>query len=84
MCIRDSFDIDPISGLLSTVGQFPTEETPRAFNLDPRGQILNAAGQGTGTLAAYQLDQGTGTLLPLDVYQVGKSPSWVMILDLNE
>tara|TARA_B100001750_G_C15469374_1_gene578934 strand:+ start:315 stop:1319 length:1005 start_codon:yes stop_codon:yes gene_type:complete len=79
-----TFEIDPISGLLSTVGQFPTEETPRAFNLDPRGQFLYAAGQGTGTLAAYQLDQGTGTLLPLDVYQVGKSPSWVMILDLNE
>lgn len=78
------FEIDPISGLLSTIGQVPTEETPRAFNLDPRGQFLYAASQGTGRLVSYQVDQTTGTLLPLDVYEVGKSPSWVMILDLNE
>ena len=78
------FAIDPDTGLLGTIGQTPTEETPRAFNLDPQGRFLYAAGQGTGRLAAYRVDQETGSLSPLAVYDVGSSPSWVMILDMDD
>ena len=78
------FAIDPVTGLLSTIGQAPTEAVPRAFNLDPRGRFLYAAGQETGKLAAYRVDQETGTLSPLDVYDVGSSPAWVMILDMDD
>ena len=78
------FAADPVTGLLDPIGQAPTEETPRAFNLDPRGRYLYAAGQGSGRLAAYRVDQDTGALAPLDAYDVGPSPSWVMILDMDE
>ena len=78
------FTIDKASGLLTSTGQVPTEETPRAFNLDPQGRFLYAAGQGTGRLASYRVDQETGGLSPLGVYEVGLSPSWVLVLDLNK
>ena len=78
------FATDPVTGLLDPIGQAPTEEMPRAFNLDPQGRYLYAAGQGSGRLAAYRVDQDTGVLAPLDVYDVGPSPAWVMILDLDE
>lgn len=77
------FAIDPDSGLLSAIGQAPTEKTPRAFNLDPRGRFLYAAGQENGKLASYRIDQNTGALSPLGVYDVGPSPAWVMILDMD-
>ena len=77
------FAIDPDSGLLSAIGQTPTEKTPRAFNLDPQGRFLYAAGQADGRLASYRIDQDTGALAPLDVYDVGPSPAWVMVLDMD-
>ena len=77
------FAIDPDSGLLSAIGQAPTEAVPRAFNLDPRGRFLYAAGQENGKLASYRIDQDTGALSPLGVYYVGPSPAWVMILDMD-
>ena len=77
------FAIDPDSGLLRAIGQTPTEETPRAFNLDPQGRFLYAAGQASGKLASYRIDQDSGALAPLDVYDVGPSPAWVMVLDMD-
>src|ERR1700737_3927552 len=34
------YRIDPGTGTLSPVGHFPTEKTPRGFNIDPRGRFL--------------------------------------------
>jgi len=75
------FTIDGETGLLDLIAQTPTEAVPRAFNLDPGGRFLYAAGQRTGRLAAYRIDQQTGRLDPIRAYDVGASPSWVMILD---
>ena len=77
------FAIDPASGLLTAIGQAATEKMPRAFNLDPRGRFLYAAGQESGRLAAYRIDQDTGALSPIGVYDVGPSPAWVMIVDMD-
>ena len=74
------FAVQPEQGTLSAVGQVPTEETPRAFNIDPDGHFLFAGGQATKRLASYRIDQKTGWLAPLAVYEVGHSPSWVMAL----
>jgi 6-phosphogluconolactonase len=56
---------------------------PRAFSLDPTGTFLYAAGLESGRLAAYQIDQTSGRLQPLEVYAVGTRPMWVMILQLQ-
>ena len=77
------FATDPVTGLLEPIGQAPTEKMPRAFNLDPQGRYLYAAGQESGRLAAYRIDQDSGALSRIGVYDVGPSPAWVMIVDMD-
>jgi 6-phosphogluconolactonase len=37
-------------------------KTPRNFNLDPTGKWLFTEGQGSDTIALFQVDQATGKL----------------------
>jgi 6-phosphogluconolactonase len=76
------FSIDAESGRLTAVGHQPTEKTPRAFAIDPSGQFLLAAGQGSNQLATYRVGDH-GRLQPLAVYPAGKSPAWVQIVPLK-
>jgi 6-phosphogluconolactonase len=76
------FAVDASTGLLTSLGQTPSEQVPRAFSLDPDGQFLYAAGLESGRLAAYRIDPDTGALEPLKVYPVGARPMWVMIIKL--
>ncbi|MBM3188831.1 MAG: lactonase family protein [Chloroflexi bacterium] len=76
------FAIDAATGSLTTIGQQPTEKTPRAFNLDPEGRFLLASGLDSGRLASYRIDQATGALQPLEVYTIGERPMWVDVEDL--
>jgi 6-phosphogluconolactonase len=75
------FAVDPIAGRLASLGQQPSEPTPRTFGIDPQGRFLYAAGQGSGRLAAYRI-ASDGTLQALTTYPVGARPMWVMILEL--
>ena len=43
----------------------------------------NAAGQGSGRLAAYRIDAQCGALQPLETYDVGERPMWVLIVSLT-
>jgi 6-phosphogluconolactonase len=77
-----AFRIDVDSGLLDIVASFPTEKTPRGFNIDPTGRYLLAVGQDSHHLAAYSIDQETGRLTELRRYAMGQNPNWVEILRL--
>jgi len=35
----------------------------------------------TGKLASYRIDQESGELEPNDVYDVGKGPMWVLMVE---
>jgi 6-phosphogluconolactonase len=76
------FAVDAITGLLTSIGQAPSEPVPRAFSLDPEGKFLYAAGLESGHLAAYRIDQDCGVLQPLKTYPVGARPMWVMLIRL--
>jgi 6-phosphogluconolactonase len=76
------FAVNPTTGLLTSIGQAPSEPVPRAFSLDPEGRFLYAAGLESGRLAAYRIDGGSGALVPLKTYPVGARPMWVMIIVL--
>lgn len=76
------FSIDDATGQLSSLGQQPTEPTPRAFTIDPTGNFLFAGGQGSGKLASYRINPQTGELKPLETYEVGKNPMWVLVVGL--
>jgi 6-phosphogluconolactonase len=77
------FAIDD-SGKLASLGQTPTEKTPRSFDVDPDGRFLLAAGEGSGKLAIYQIDPGTGKLTRLHTHDVGKSLTWVRAVKLGQ
>ena len=46
-------------------------------------KFLLAAGQGSGKMAVYRIDDQTGRLAPLEVYAVGQTPMWILVLDLS-
>lgn len=69
-------------GKVSAIGQEPTEKTPRSFDIDPSGKYLFAAGESSGKLAAYSVDGKSGRLTKLQTYDVGKTPWWVLAVDL--
>ena len=77
------FSVDPSTGLLTSLGQTPSEAVPRAFSIDPTGNFLYAAGLESGRLASYRIDGDTGELEPLEVYDVGEGPMWVLITSLG-
>lgn len=76
------FSIDQATGQLTSLGQTPTEKTPRSFAIDPTGKYVFAAGQGSHRLASYRIDAATGALQPLKTYDTGKAPAWVLIVPM--
>jgi len=73
-----SFAVDPANGRLTATGRVATEPVPRAFNLDPAGGFLYSTGLDSGLIASYRIDQETGELAPLETYQGGNRPMWVL------
>jgi 6-phosphogluconolactonase len=78
------FKIDADTGKLASLGQAPTEMTPRSFDIDPDGRFLYAAGEASGKLAAYRIDTATGELERFATYPAGRQPWWVMAVRLPE
>lgn len=77
------FSIDD-TGKLASIGQTPTEKTPRSFDIDPSGKFVLSAGEGSGKLAVYRVDLESGKLARLHTYDVGQSLTWVMAVKLAD
>jgi 6-phosphogluconolactonase len=75
------YKIDPEKGTLSGIGKWPTEKTPRGFNIDPRGKFLLAVGMDSASLTVHAIDQDSGELKTVKQYAVGQQPNWVEIVD---
>jgi len=76
------FAIDARSGTLASIGNFPTEQQPRSFNIDPRGRYLLAFGQMSNSMTSYAINQETGALIPQHRFGMGKNPNWVEIIGI--
>ncbi len=76
------YRIDPDSGLLSPIGRFATEKTPRGFAIDPRGKFLLSVGLDSGSMTVYAIDPASGALNPIGHYEMGTQPNWIEIVDL--
>lgn len=77
-----AFSVELETGRLTRIDSFPTETTPRGFNVDPTGHYLLAVGQDSHHLTVYRIDQASGALTALGRYEMGKGPNWVEILRL--
>lgn len=76
------FSIHPKTALLSPIGRWPTETTPRGFAIDPRGLFLLSVGLDSNALSVYEINQSTGELSLRYQYAVGRMPNWVEIIDI--
>jgi 6-phosphogluconolactonase len=76
------FRIDPESGVLSAIGLFRVEASPRSFAVDPHGRFLICAGQDQNTVGTFAIDGSNGVLTLMHRYSVGLNPSWVESLVL--
>ncbi|MBM3549206.1 MAG: lactonase family protein [Alphaproteobacteria bacterium] len=76
------FAVDPQEGTLTPIGQWPTEDHPRGFNICPRGRFLYAVGMHSHHLQSYRIDSENGKLRPLKRLAMGQGPNWVEIVDL--
>jgi 6-phosphogluconolactonase len=72
------------SGKLSSIGQTPTEKTPRSFDIEPDGRYVFGAGEGSGKLAVFEVDASTGKLTRLHTYDVGKNLTWVRAVKFDD
>ncbi|MBW3542090.1 MAG: lactonase family protein [Planctomycetes bacterium] len=73
------FAIDERDGRLKSLGQTPTERTPRSFAIDAAGAHVYGAGQASGKLAAYHIGKDGG-LERFATYDVGSGPTWVQVV----
>lgn len=75
------YRIDPDKGTLTPIGKWPTEKTPRGFNIDPRSRFLIAAGMDSASITVHAIDANTGDLKVVKRYPVGQQPNWIEIVD---
>jgi 6-phosphogluconolactonase len=73
------FSVDQKTGKLTSTGWFPTEKEPREFDIDPSGKFIIAAGESSGRIALYRIENN-GKLSQLKTYETGKWPVWVLSL----
>lgn len=73
------YAVDQKTGLLTPIGWFATEKEPREFAIDPSGKFVIAAGESSGRIALYRI-QNDGKLALLKTYEVGHWPVWVLTL----
>jgi 6-phosphogluconolactonase (cycloisomerase 2 family) len=64
-----TFDIDPVTGSLSSSSNIAAGVTPSALFADPRGKYLYVANSGSGNITGYSIDPLTGVLST-----IGSSP----------
>ena len=74
------FAINQQTGRVTSLGQVPTEQTPRSFTIDPAGRFLYAAGQGSGRIAAFRI-QKDGRLKRFATYESGPVSWWAIAVD---
>ena len=73
------FSIDA-AGRLKSAGQVPCEAETRAFELDPEGNFLYAAGEKSNKLLAYRVNPETAELKLIETYPTAKGPWWISVV----
>ena len=71
------FSINPLTGLLKFVDNQPTGEIPRTLAIDTQGKFLFSGSDETGQIFTYRIEKSC-KLLPLDIYDVGDLPAWIL------
>lgn len=76
--------VDAHTGLLTPIGHWATEETPRGFAITGDGRHLLAAGQSSHHVSVHVIDPHSGDLALRARQAVGQNPNWVVTLPLRD
>ncbi len=76
------FSVDAQNGQLALFGHYTTESQPRGMAIDPSGRWLAVAGQLSGHLTVYEIDQETGCPRERFRQATGEDPICVEIIAL--
>ena len=68
------FRVSSKTGRLQSIGQFPTETTPRSFAVTPCDKWIVVAGQSSGYLQISEIQTDSGRLLPRHRTKAGSRP----------
>lgn len=71
------FAIDQETGLVTLLEQEPTEAVPRSFTIHPSGKFLYAAGQETGRIAGFRIEDD-GRLTRFGTWDSGPISWWAL------
>jgi 6-phosphogluconolactonase len=76
-----SFAIDQTTGRLTAADRVATEPGVRPLCIDPGGRFMAAAGSGgtAGRKVTYRIDATSGKMTPLDAYDAGNGPMWILM-----
>ena len=78
-----AYRVDQSSGALSLIEAVVTDGKPRAFAIAPDNSFMLVAGQDTGTMSAYEIDQETGKLTKGTQFYAGPQPNWIEFVELR-
>ena len=77
------FSIDPVTGLITSLGQQPGEPTPRAFAIEPNGNFLFSGADGSNQLLTFRIGDNSVLEPHGEPYDLGGTSSWVYPLKLG-
>jgi 6-phosphogluconolactonase len=76
-----TFDLRGEPGTLRRCATIDTEEQPRSFAIDPRGEFLVLAGEKSNAVIVYAIEPSSGALAARGRHAVGEKPVWVAIAE---
>jgi 6-phosphogluconolactonase len=75
--------VDTATGQLSANGIVSAEPIPNALCLGPGDRYIYSAGQESGQMAIFSVNQDTGELSRSATVPLGNRPAWISVAELT-
>ena len=76
------FTVDTDNGGLASNGIVASEPRPNALCIGPHDRYVYSAGQDSGQMAIFRIDQDSGVLTLSETVPLGNGPCWISIVEL--
>jgi 6-phosphogluconolactonase len=76
------YTVDTATGELASNGIVASEARPNALCLGPHDRFIYSAGQDSGQMAIFRVDQDSGALHRMETVPLGGGPCWISVVEL--
>ena len=76
------YTVDAATGELTGNGIVPSEPRPNALCLGPNDRYIYSAGQDSGQMAIFRVEQDSGVLDRVQTVPLGEGPCWISVVEL--